>query len=354
MNLKVPSARNIFHDASIKLAGLYLLVIMLISVVFSITIYQMYTQELRRELQREFVSATRKGQILRKSNPAEIDELFEYLQETRGNVYSDAIIRMRQNLVIINLCILISGGLISYYLARRSLMPIERAHEAQARFTADASHELRTPITAMRTETEVSLADPDLTLADAKLQLESNIEEMEKLTHLSDGLLQLARLNNGDDLPKETVQLQALLNEVASRVEKSAQNKKQTIELPKAGDLDISVNEDTFTQALVTIVDNAIKYSPKKATITITAKKQRSGVRISIADQGSGIPKADLPYIFDRFYRAESSRKKRGAGGYGIGLSIAKAIVEAHGGTITAKNNSAKAKKTGSTFTVTI
>src|SRR5690606_24889873 len=107
----------------------------------------------------------------------------------RDEVIASARQRLLSTLVLLNAFIAIGGGFLSYYLARRSLQPIEEAHEAQSRFSADASHELRAPITAMRAEAELTVTEPKLTLTLARSQLESNIEALDKLTALSDGLL---------------------------------------------------------------------------------------------------------------------------------------------------------------------
>jgi len=164
---------------------------MSISIVFSFAVYRLYTNELRQNFERDLFAQPRNALILRQLDQESLDELFEMIKERQGNNYSSATTRMRQNLVIINISILVSGGLLSYYLARRTLRPIEEALAAQERFTADASHELRTPITAIKTETEVTLTDPDLTRDDAKEQLLSKIEELDQLPDLTERLYQL-------------------------------------------------------------------------------------------------------------------------------------------------------------------
>lgn len=319
---------NIFHSASVKLASLYLLIIFFISLLFSSWLFNVSISEVRQSVMHVPAPIER----IRNADPDFAAELRaaqeEAIEEARNNLL--------YQLIIINVIIAIAGASLSYYLARRSLKPIEEAHEAQSRFTADASHELRTPITAMRTETEITLTEPKLTVQAAKAQLESNIEELDKLTALSDGLLRLARLDNST-LAMEKTNLKTVIQEAVSRVSALADQKNQTIEM-NSDDIHLQADPTSLTDAIVILLDNAIKYSPKDAKIAVSTKQQRQRVFITVADEGIGIDAKDLPHIFERFYRADQSRTKNKIGGYGIGLSIVKSIVEAHKGSISAKS----------------
>ncbi len=113
-------------------------------------------------------------------------------------------------------------------------------------------------------------------------------------------------------------------------------------------DIEILVDQMSVTESLVTLLDNAIKYSPEKTEISITTNQQPKSLEIRVSDKGTGIKASELPHIFDRFYRADSSRTNSGEQGYGIGLSIAKSVVEAHGGTISVTSEPTK----GSNFTL--
>ncbi len=337
------STRDLFHNASIKLTSTYLIIIMVISLVFSIGIYRVSSQELERSFRRPESPVE---QLVIRRNV----ELHSRLLAEQNEELSYAQNRLKANLATINLLIFVTGGFLSYYLARRSLKPIEEAHNAQSRFTADASHELRTPITAMRAETELTLTEPSLKLADAKKQLISNIEELDKLTTLSDGLLRLARLdNNGLETTKEN--LADIINEAVERVKPLVEAKKQLIKTSRIlKSIVIQAEKSSIVEAVVTLLENAVKYSPTKTQIQIATKLQNRSVEIIITDKGAGIEASDLPHIFDRFYRADQSRNKSQVNGYGIGLSIAKATVEAHGGKISVKST----PKKGSTFTITL
>jgi two-component system phosphate regulon sensor histidine kinase PhoR len=201
----------------------------------------------------------------------------------------------------------------------------------------------------MRLENEIALTDDSLTLKQAKEQLESNIEELDKLTNLAEGLLELARLDN-ESLQKDNVKVQDMIQAAMSRVASEAELKKQIVVAKKLDKGTVSVNETAIVEALVTILDNAVKYSPKKTEIVITTKRSKSFVDISVKDTGPGISPIDQKKIFDRFYRVDDSRTKESIEGYGIGLSIAKTVMESHGGSISVNSNIGK----GSTFTIHI
>jgi signal transduction histidine kinase len=124
--------------------------------------------------------------------------------------------------------------------------------------------------------------------------------------------------------------------------------RKQTIVNKKIDGGTISVNEVAAVEALVTILDNAVKYSPDKTEIYVATKRSKTALEISVKDSGIGIPEDAQAHIFDRFYRADDSRNKETAEGYGIGLSIAKSVVESHGGTISVES----VQGSGSTFTL--
>lgn len=334
--------QNMFHSASLKLAAVYTSIILVISLVFTFWLYNVTLSEIRQSVLR---APGPVEQLLRRENRRFAQELSEIqeqaIEDARGNII--------YQFIVLNTVIAFSGALGGYYLARKTLKPIEEVHEAQSRFTADASHELRTPITAMRTETELSLTDKKLTLQKAKQQLQSNLEELDKLTALSDGLLQLARLDS-NGLEKQAVDVITLIQQAVDRVLKSAEKKKQIINTHKVKSATVHVNQSAILEAIVTLLDNAIKFSPERSEIIIATKSQLKSIELAVSDNGIGINSSDLPYVFNRFYQADISRTNSAQHGYGIGLSIAKSVVEAHGGTILVKSKPGK----GSTFIISL
>lgn len=330
-----------FHKTSLKLAGFYLAILMIISLFFSASIYQVSVNELERGLRRPSPAFNRS-----------VDEGFpdilrQQLIQERVDAYEEAQNRIMTRLILINLIILVGGGLLSYYLAVRTLRPIEEAHQALERFTADASHELRTPITAMRSEIEVALMDPKLSLKDAKLQLQSNVEELEKLTALSEGLLQLAHIDH-NNLQLEAMNAAQMATDAVARVATQAKQRSVKLQLIKETNAFILAEKISATEALITLLDNAIKYAPSRSTVEITVAEKQKYIEFAVTDHGSGIAANELTHIFERFYRADSSRTKQGTDGYGLGLAIAKSIADAHGGSVKVSSSVGK----GSTFTL--
>lgn len=231
------------------------------------------------------------------------------------------------SLLMTNIAIWAVGGVGSYYLARRTLEPIERAHEAQSRFSSDASHELRTPLASMKTELEVALRDTTLQKEEMRELLTSNLEEVNKLTKLSQTLLQLSRLDH-DNIERGRVNLVEVLNAVLPRFGDDAQRLKITSKPHTTVLANISAAEELFT----ILIDNALKYSPENSTVTLKFLRVKQLAGFEITNDGSGIPASILPRIFDRFFRADNARTGGSRRSYGLGLSLAKKLVEVHGG----------------------
>jgi signal transduction histidine kinase len=332
-----------FQKTYIKLAGFYLLIIMAISLFFSVNLYQISVRELDRNAMRQIGLVERIRIAV--PGPVSRDDLIRehdwQVDEAKKNIAG--------RLYITNVIILVGGGMLSYYLARRTLRPIEEAHEAQSRFTADASHELRTPIAAMKTEIEVALMNPKLNLKEAKAKLSSNLEELERLTTLTEGLLRLAQLEH-NDLIQESLQVSDAISDAIAMVTTQAEQKQIIINVTETCDAKVVGDRTALAEVFSVLLSNAVKYSPAKTEVVIEYEKHPKHIMVSILDSGQGISDVDLPYIFDRFYRADSSRSRQQSGGYGLGLAIAKQIVDLHKGTIKAANR----QNRGSMFTVTL
>jgi len=343
-----------FHSARIKLTAWYLLIIMTISLSFSGVIYVGMCRELERGFRR--VDLRHRAEELgiplpRFFPPAE--DLPSRLQEMVPRYFykedlEEARKRLILNLGMTNGIILVVSSLAGYFLAGRTLSPIENALEEQKRFVTDASHELRTPLTSLKSEIEVSLRDKKLTLAEAKKLLLSNLEEVNNLHILSDSLIKLTQYQKGSNgLVFSQVSLSLITKEAIKKVFSLAKNKNITIE-NQINNFVIEGNQQSLIELMVIFLDNAIKYSPEKTRIKLTSKKTDGYISVNIADQGFGIKKEDIHNLFNRFYRVDKSRTKFDVPGYGLGLSIAKQIVEKHGGTIKVQSK----LNTGSTFTV--
>lgn len=325
-----------FRSAYIRLTVWYVAILMALSLAFSVWVYREAMNELRMGLNGPFVMQFQPG------DDAPVPEKVRNAIEKQ---YRDTHGRIVFNLVTLNIGVLAVGAIASYALARRTMFPIEEAVEAQNRFTADASHELRTPLAAMKTEIEVSLRDPAITKDELRELLRSNLEEIDRMSGLAQGLLTLAR-------PGEAPALAALparpvVEEVVQRLRPLADAKKINLDTHLA-DFDVMADAKSMGTIIGVLLDNAIKYSPQDSRIVIAMKRKDGNCFISIKDQGPGIAANDLPHVFDRFYRADSARTKERVAGHGLGLSIAQKLVAGLGGTIHAKSKVGK----GSEFTL--
>lgn len=207
--------------------------------------------------------------------------------------------------------------------------------KSRREFVADVSHELRTPLTGIKGAVETVLENPTLDEDTKNNFLEMAIEECDRMTRLVGDLLVLSRLDNKKTSWKiETFDAERFIEHIYDVMSVSAKERGQTLTMKCESDIpDVTADKEKLQQVIINIVSNAIKYTPKGGNVAITAKNSGEFFLISVSDNGIGIPKDDLPRIFERFYRVEKSRTSD-AGGTGLGLAIAKEIIDAHGGDI--------------------
>jgi two-component system, OmpR family, sensor histidine kinase CiaH len=329
-----------FQKARLKLTAWYLLIIMIISFIFSAVIFNVQMAEVdrfaraqRMRLERQFPARE-----FLPSEPPYIDP--DLIEETKD--------RLLLNLIELNgIIIIISGGL-GYFLAGKTLRPIKEMIDDQDRFISDSSHELRTPLTSLKSAMEVALMDKNLTLADAKKLIKENIEDVNCLQNLSDSLIKLSKnKEQKDNLKIAKISLSKLVNSAIEKIKPQADQK--AVVIKKHLNNQFFFGDQEKLESVMTIVlDNAVKYSPQNKQIIVTTSKSKKNISISITDHGQGISKKDLPFVFDRFFRADMSRTKTKISGFGLGLSIAKMIIEKHHGQIKVKSHLGK----GSVFTI--
>jgi signal transduction histidine kinase len=225
----------------------------------------------------------------------------------------------------------------SWFLAGRALVPIRRALERQQQFTADASHELRTPLSVIDAGVQVLRRHPGQTIGDNGEVLDSMADEAQRMGRLVASLLALARADSGEaEISPVEVDVDELVRAAARDLEPLAVMRGARIQLTGPGAGRALVDPDRFKQLILILVDNALTHASVRGTVEVACSRKDRSLVLEVADRGPGIPANEREKVFERFYRLDPSRSGPGAG---LGLSIARWIVTAHGGTITLHDN---------------
>jgi signal transduction histidine kinase len=259
---------------------------------------------------------------------------------------SDIEYRMLRELIVSNIVVILVFTFFSFLLSQGLFESLTESVEREKRFLDDASHELRTPTTAISTIAETTLRSHNNTSTDYKAALENILEESKRLASIIKDLLFISRNEDqGIKLIMEKQELAELVTTVSKKMQIVANLKSIQIEtvLPTKK-VFVTVDRDKIIQLLVALVDNAIKYS-KENTKIILKLDDKPKVKVSVKDFGEGISSQDLPHIFERFYRSDTSRSESGTG---LGLSIAQRIAEAHNAKLEVRSQIRK----GSTFSL--
>lgn len=330
-----------FRKAKIKLTAYYVLIVMLITITLSAVLFVGVVNSASRTFRRGPGRRLESRLVRNPTAPFIEDDL---AREIIDDISHQTLVL----LIYVNTGIFVITGGLGYLLAGRTLKPIEKMTNKQKLFIADAAHELKTPLAAMKTEIEVALRGKRLSAKEAREVLESNLEEVETLSQLTDTLLKQSKYQSENSLQLSVIDMGELTSMVCKKMENSANTKGLQL-LFETENVKARANKDSIRELLTILLDNAIKFT-KEGTIKVECKKAKNNVKIQVSDTGVGIREQDLDLIFDRFYKAnDSSRNKDKSRGYGLGLSIAKEVVEKHKGAIEVKSKRGK----GTTFTVT-
>lgn len=305
-----------FRSATVKLTLWYVLLAAALCLAYSVVVYQISTDELDEALNRQYHSY-----IDNDSSHDDVPPPYEEIQDRGQSLFV--------KLAWFNVIVIGGSSVIGYFLARRTLKPIETAHKAQTRFTAEASHELRTPLAAMHADTEVALMEKGLT-GQARRTLQGNLRDIERLERLTAHLLDIARHQGGATKQQALLDFDELVRHAVRQLGRTASQKHVRIE-QAIKPAQVMGDQRTLEQLITTVLDNAIKYSHEGGVITLSLAVKARTMTLTITDKGVGIPVDDLSHIFEYFYRSHNARSKSG---YGLGLPLAQAIVKAHGGTI--------------------
>ncbi|HUC20244.1 MAG TPA: HAMP domain-containing sensor histidine kinase, partial [Candidatus Polarisedimenticolaceae bacterium] len=255
------------RPSAVKLAVAYALILVVISAVFSVTLYRFADEQLIQGLRHQY--ARYHGPPGFGGSPFDISVIQAELEAARRQLI--------MQLAYFNLIILAAGSAMSYWLAKRTVRPIEEALEAQSRFTADASHELRTPLAVMRAEIEIARSDPKITKQDALKLLDSNLEEVNKLNTLAEALLRLAR-SNGKPIELVPVSTEHVVQDAMGRVSGLAKTKTITI-LNDTRDFKVKADRHSLVELLAILLENAVKYSGEGSKVTLSSHtKGHSGL----------------------------------------------------------------------------
>ena len=239
---------------------------------------------------------------------------------------------------------------LSFFLARMSLRPVEHAFSEQQRFVQDASHELKTPLTVILANLSILKSHPTATIHEEVLWIQNTETEAKRTQELTERLLFLAKADAKKLPPRsEVLSLSTLVESTALPFTALAFERKLSLALDIAPALSVSGDAQTLAQLLAILLDNALKYAAPGTEVTVRLCRQKKHALLSVHNNGELIPADALPRLFDRFFRVDKSRA-RAAGGYGLGLSIAKTIANAHGGDIRAESTA----EHGTVFTVTL
>jgi signal transduction histidine kinase len=325
-----------FQSATFKLTLWYVLLAASLCAIFSAVVYQLSTEELSEALHHQYNSFV--------GSDHDRDNLPPPHEAIQGHAR-----HLLGELAWFNLVVIAGSSVFGYFLARRTLEPIEQAHQAQTRFTADASHELRTPLAAIRADTEVALMERGLSPT-TKGTLQGNLRDIERLEQLTGRLLDIARYQSRATAESSLLDLDEIVQSVIKQFGHTVQEKRIRIK-QNIKPVQVMGEQYGLRQLVAIALDNAIKYSHQHGTVTVSLRADKATATLTIKDKGIGIPANDLPHIFERFYRsANTVSGKETTSGYGLGLPLAQEIASAYHGTIDIRSN----KNSGTTTHISL
>ena len=257
-----------------------------------------------------------------------------------------AMVSLAATSLVVGLCALAAFFVISLYLAKWALRPVERAWERQRQFVADASHELKTPLTVILANTGILLSHREDTINAQRQWVENTKEEAGRMKTLVDELLFLARADTAHTPAMLPLDLSDVVMSRLLPFESVAYEQGLTLDSRVAPGITVTGDAGQLGQLTAILLDNACKYADREGRVLLTLDTAQSMARLRVHNTGVPIPPARLEHLFERFYRADDSRCRE-KGGYGLGLSIAQSIVETHKGKITVRSG-----EEGTVFTV--
>ncbi|WFA84351.1 sensor histidine kinase [Paenibacillus amylolyticus] len=239
---------------------------------------------------------------------------------------------------IVGLVMLIVIYFLSRYFANRSIAPVREAFEKQKQFIGDASHELKTPLAIINTNADVLLANQEDTIANQAKWLHYIKSETERMTGLTNDLLYLTQMDDSrSTMIHAKFNMSDAVESIILPMEAVIFEKNISLDYNIEPNLTVHGNSEQIKQVILILLDNAVKYSGPKGAVNVTLQKQNNDVMLAVSNTGEGIAPEHLDRIFDRFYRTDSSRARK-HGGHGLGLAIARSIVDQHKGELYARS----------------
>ena len=298
-----------------------------------------------RLLQKWFVA---QGLDSSKPIPVELYEMLDHVLSFEDQL--DEELELGKSYYSISISPLYSGDAIRGAVAViRDKTEETKLEKLKSDFIANVSHELRTPIAMLQGYSEAIIDGVVTTEEERNDMIRVIYDESQRMGRLVTDLLDLARMESGFmRLYKDDVPLVAVIERMTHKFDQAAKEKRVTLNYDSkiSSELLVPLDEDRIEQVLTNLIDNAIRHTPEQGAVTVSVVKEANFVKIQVSDTGQGIPQDDLPYVFERFYKADKART-RSKGGTGLGLAITKNIVEAHDGTISVDS----IEQQGTTFT---
>lgn len=250
-----------------------------------------------------------------------------------GNAIVGKIQQIRtSNMLAVSSAVVLTTVLFGWIIARLTLAPARNALAAQKQFIGNIAHEIRTPLSVIKTNTEVTLLDPQIT-SDVKETLVSNIEELDRISDIINNLLSLSILVRPERMEFSTIDLSLVVADTVAKFSHLAQKSEIEVTLRKTPKQMVLGSRSALMQIVGNVLKNALTYTPRRGHITVTVEPTIDGIALVVEDSGIGIARKDLFRIFEPFYRADQSRT-RNTGGTGLGLAIVSELVKLHHGKI--------------------
>ncbi len=252
--------------------------------------------------------------------------------------YQVVLYQLLKSFLLVGTLSLIILFIISMYLTNKSIRPIKETFEKQKQFIADASHELKTPLTIIKTNTSLVLSNPDDTVKNQTKWINYINSQTDRMSKLIDEMLSLAKLDaQQDNVHFTTINISKIIESMMLMFDAIIYENNINLETNISKDIFINGDKENIKKLFSILMDNAIKHTNKNGTLSIKLFIDKNKVKIIVKNTGKGIASENLEKIFDRYYRADNSRARE-TGGYGLGLAIAKSIVKEHKGKIYAKS----------------